>query len=113
MNHIKMVQIVNSGRILLGALELLNALAEQRLQSIFSKRDISLRMFLNGPATVASVERSFKLKIIKNYLRSTMGQDRLNRLATLSNESDIARQIDFDTIIHSFSKEKASKDTLF
>ena len=71
-------------------------------------------MFLTAPATVASAERSFsKLKLIKNYVRSTMGQDRLNYLARLSIESDIAKQIDFDNVICSFAKKKARKAILF
>nr|CAI5858450.1 unnamed protein product [Callosobruchus analis] len=36
------------------------------------------------PVSVASCERSFsKLKLIKTYLRSTMGQERLSGLAIL------------------------------
>ena len=46
-------------------------------------------------------------------LRSTMSQDRLKNLARLSIESDIAKQIDFDTVIRSFAKKKARKATLF
>ena len=38
-----------------------------------------------------------------------MSQDRLNNLARLSIESDIAKQIDFDTVIRSFAKKKARK----
>jgi hypothetical protein len=38
---------------------------------------------------VASAEISFsKLKLLKNYLRSTMSQDRLNGLATLCIEKN-------------------------
>ena len=110
MNHITMVHNANFGTKQLGALELLNALAECRLESIFPNLSVSLRMFLTAPATVASAERSFsKLKLIKNYLRSTMSQDRLNNLSRLSIESDIAKQIDFDTVIRSFAKKKARK----
>ena len=42
-----------------------------------------------------------------------MGQDRLTNLARLSIESDIAKQIDFDSVIRSFAKKKARKATLF
>jgi hypothetical protein len=42
-----------------------------------------------------------------------MGQDRLNNLARLSIESDIAKHIDFDTVIRSFANKKARKATLF
>ena len=94
----------------MGALELLNALAEHRLDSIFPNLCVSLRMFLTTPATVASAERSFsKLKLFRNYLRSTMNQNRLNNLARLSIESGIAKQIDFDTLIRSFANKKARK----
>ena len=110
MNHITMIHNANFGTKQLGALELLNALAECRLESIFPNLSVSLRMFLTAPATVVSAERSFsKLKLIKNYLRSTMSQDRLNNLTRLSIESDIAKQIDFDSVIRSFAKKKARK----
>jgi hypothetical protein len=50
--------------------------------------------------TVASAERSFsKLKLLKNYLRSSISQERLNLLATLCIEKDMLDQIDVDTII--------------
>jgi len=77
-----MVHNANFRRKQLLAFELLNALAEYKLESIFPNLSVSLRMFFTAPATVASAERSFsKLKVIKNYLRSTMDQDRLNILA--------------------------------
>ena len=108
MSHITMIHNAYLGTKQLSALELLNALAEHKLESIFPNLCVSLRMFLTAPATVASAERSFsKLKLIKNYLRSTMGQDRLNNLAMLSIESDIAKQIDFDTVVRCFANKKA------
>jgi hypothetical protein len=45
---------------------------------------IAYRILFTMPVTVASAERSLsKLKLLKNYLRSTMTQQRLNGLATL------------------------------
>ena len=42
------------------------------------------RIFLTLPITSATVERSMsKLKLIKNYLRSTMADDRLTALALI------------------------------
>ena len=90
MNHIAMVHDGYLGRRQLGAFELLNALAEYILENIFSNLRVSLRI---SPVTVASIERSFsKLRLITNYLRSTMDQDRLSNMAGLVVESDIAKK---------------------
>ena len=42
-----------------------------------------------------------------------MGQDQLTNLAGLSIESDIAKKVNFDSVICSFAKKKARKATLF
>jgi hypothetical protein len=48
------------------------------------------QMLFTIPITATSAERSFsKLKLLKNYLRSTMSQERLNRLATLCIEKKL------------------------
>lgn len=66
---------------------------------------IALRLFLVIPVTVASAERSFsKLKLIKNYLRSTMSQTRLNSLATISIEHEIVDSIDIEQLVEDFMK---------
>jgi hypothetical protein len=54
---------------------------------------IAYQILFTVPVTVASAERSFsKLKLMKNYLRSTMSQDRLNGLATLCIEKKIIKR---------------------
>jgi hypothetical protein len=54
--------------------------------------------------TVASAERSFwKLKLLKNYLRSKMSQERLNGLAILCIEKILLDEIDTDGIINDFA----------
>lgn len=69
----------------LSPLGLLNAINKLQLQSIFGEVSIALRIFCTLPVTVAGGERAFsKLKLIKNYLRSTMSQDRLCNLPMLS-----------------------------
>ena len=63
------------------------------------------------PVTVASAERSFsKLKLLKNYLRSTMSQERLNGLATLCIEKRLLDKIDIDTIIDDFASRNVRRD---
>ena len=60
--------------------------------------------------TVASAERSFsKLGLIKNYLRSTMGQGRLSALALLSIEAQRAEALDTDKLVDSFAEAKAHR----
>ena len=53
-------------------------------------------MYLTVPVTVATAERSFsKLKLIKNYLRSSMAQERLSALALSAIEIERAQNISF------------------
>ena len=60
----------------MNALAVLNYIFSNDLISIFPNITIAVRIFLTVPVTVASAERSFsKLKLIKNYLRSTMSQE--------------------------------------
>ena len=71
---------------------------------------LALRFFLRICVSVASCERSFsKLKLIKSYLRSTMSQVRLTNLAMLSIEHEVAKSIDFDSVISKFASYKARK----
>ncbi|XP_049336309.1 zinc finger MYM-type protein 1-like [Astyanax mexicanus] len=70
----------------------------------------ALKLFLTIPVTVASAERSFsKLKMIKNYLRSTMSQDRLSGLAMLSIESQRARRMDLTEIVKEFAQKNVRR----
>ena len=70
----------------------------------------ALQIFLMLPVTVASNERSFsKLKIIKNYLRSSMGQERLTNLAILSIEHEMTDSLDFEDIISDFANAKCRR----
>uniref|UniRef100_A0A8I6Y0L4 HAT C-terminal dimerisation domain-containing protein n=1 Tax=Hordeum vulgare subsp. vulgare TaxID=112509 RepID=A0A8I6Y0L4_HORVV len=65
---------------------------------------VAYRILLTVPVTVASAERSFsKLKLLKNCLRSTMLQDRLNGLAMCCIEKDVLEKIDLDTLINDFA----------
>lgn len=94
----------------LGPLELLNAIYDMELQSIYGDLCVLLRIFLSLPVTVSGGERAFsKLKLIKNYLRSTMCQERLNSLAMLSIESQLAQKLDFKDIIHDFATKKVRR----
>lgn len=108
-NHLKSIQAANFKNDL-SPLNLLNTLEKQKLKSIFPNVCIALRLFCTLPVTVAEAERSFStLARVKNFLRSTMAQDRLSSLGTLAMEPDLARQLDYNSIIDTFANKKARK----
>ena len=72
---------------------------------------IAYQILFTVPVTVASAERSFsKLKLLKNYLRSSMSQERLNGLATLCIGKDMLDHIDEDTIINDFASRNVRRN---
>jgi hypothetical protein len=91
-------------------LDFLNMIHAESIKYVYPNVEIALRIYLTLPVTVASCERSFsKLKLIKNYLRSTLGQERLTNLSILSIEQVMANNIDYEDIINDFASVKARK----
>jgi hypothetical protein len=86
----------------------LNFICKNRLMENFPNTVVTLRILLTLPITVASGERSFS-KLIKNYLRSSISQDRLVGLAMISIEYDMLTKIDCESIIKDFAETKARK----
>ena len=71
-------------------------------------------IFLSLPVTTATAERSFsKLKLIKNFLRSQMSQDRLDGLSMLSIEAEKANQIDQSKVALTIARAKVRKVHMF
>ena len=90
--------------------ELLQYLIENNLKEIYPNIYVVIRILLIVPVSIASAERSFsKLKLIKSYLRSTMGQEKLSALVVLSIEADIASKVDYELLIEEFRKVKSRK----
>jgi hypothetical protein len=76
------------------AADVLKHLCENEMTNSYSMLVLAIVLLLTLPVTVATAERSFsKLKIIKNYLRSTMAQERLNALAVISIEVEEAKAL--------------------
>ena len=68
------------------------------------------KLALTVPVSVASNERSFsRLKLVKNYLRSTMKEERLDSLMLCACSIDILDQINIDSIADSWSVLKTRK----
>lgn len=89
-------------------LHILQALHDFELIDSYPNINIALRIFLTIPVTSASCERSFsKLKLIKNYLRTTIGQQRISNLGIISIEYNTAKAINFDDLIDEFADMKA------
>lgn len=92
------------------SLDVLNYIFSANLDQIFPNSVIALRILNTLPVTVASGERSFsKLKIIKNYLRTTMTQDRLVGLSLLAIEKELVNTLEYDDMVEEFAKLKARK----
>lgn len=90
--------------------DVLDLILESNMEENFPNLYVALRILLTLPVSVASGERSFsKLKIIKSYLRSSMTQERLVGLATISIEQEIAQKIDLNGLVAAFAKQKARK----
>ena len=82
------------------------------LQSIYGDRCVLLHIFLSLLVTVAGSKRAFnKMKLIKNYLHSTVSRGSLNGLAVLSIERQLAQKLDFKDIINDFAIRKLQRLT--
>lgn len=91
--------------------QVLKFIHDQNLDDIFPNIWINVQIWLTIPVTVASGERSFsKLKLIKNYLRSTMLQERLKSLAILSIEQDMIQKVNLTEALNKFAAAKARKN---
>ena len=96
-----------------GPYELLQFLLKNHLSETVPNLIILFRIFLTIGISVASCERSFsKLKLIKNYSRSTMSTLRLSNLAILSIEHKLTNEVDFDELIDDFAAKKSRKVVL-
>ena len=53
-----------------------------------------------------------RLKLIKSYVRSTMGDDRLSGLALVAIEKQFASEVDYNEIIEKFTRMKPRRKRL-
>jgi len=90
--------------------QLLKFIHKYSLKDVYPNIELALRIFLTIPVTTATCERSFsKLKIVKNYLRSTTSQDRLTNMGIITIERELATKINFKNVIDEFATKKARK----
>ena len=92
--------------------DLLQLIHSYDLQEVYPNIQITRRIFLALPVTVETCERSFsKLKLIKNYHRSTMGQKRLRGLAVISTKREISANLDYDDVVVDTRLQCCKRDT--
>ena len=90
--------------------EILSRLSTYERYTALPNFFVAFRIFLTVPVTGELGERSFlHLKLIKNYLQSTIHKDRLNNLASLAIERDLCRKQSFDDILFDFATREARK----
>ena len=93
--------------------QMIQYIITNELEDIYPNVYISIRIMLTMPISTASAEISFsKLKMIKNYIRNNMKQDRLSGLAILSIEADLAAKIDYKSLLEDSSKAKSRRTLL-
>lgn len=91
-------------------LRLQTFLYEKDFTNIYPNIEIVLHIFTCTAVTNCSAERSFScLKRVKNYLRSTMTQQKMNSFAILNIENQITCQLSFDEIIDNFATDKSRR----
>ena len=67
---------------------------------------VAYRILFTVAVTVASAERTFSyLNLLRNYMRSTMSQEKLNGLTILCLEKKLLDKIDIDTIVTDFASK--------
>ena len=97
-----------------GPSDLLEFIMGRELATLYPEVVTALVLFLTIPVTVASAERSFsKLKLIKNYLRSTMSNDILSSFAVISIENCTARQLKKKELAKLFALSKPKRAARF
>ena len=75
---------------------------DSALRTVLPTITTLMRIFWTVPDTSCSAERSFScLRRLKNYMHSTMGQERLSSLAFLNIEKEVSTNI--DEVINEFA----------
>ena len=84
--------------------------SKQMLQQV----DRLLRIYLTVPMASATAERSFSaLRRLKNYLRTTMTQKRLNHLIVMHIHKERTDQLDLSSIAKEFASVNERRKSYF
>ncbi len=85
-------------------LTVVKAIKRFNVQSAYPNLYTLYKIIATLPIGSTKSERTFsKLKYVKNRLRSTMGQERLNALMMINVERDLTEAVSFDAVIDKFA----------
>lgn len=85
-------------------------LKNNSLQDVYPNLDIAIRISLCIPATNCAGERSFScLRRVKNYLRTSISELRLNSLSLLCIEANTTKTLSYKDIINEFANKKSRR----
>lgn len=80
------------------------------LQNIYPDVYLAIRIMMTMSVNTAFAKKLFsKLKIIKNYLRNTMKQNRLSTLGILSIDAELPSNINYKSLLELFSNAKSRR----
>lgn len=86
----------------------------KEVRNMFPKVEELTKLLLVNPASSASAERSFSsLRRLKTYLRSTIGQMRLNNVAVCHVHKHILDEIDQTEIMRQYVQFKPNRQAIF
>ena len=99
------------------ASEMYESFYQEDLLQMIPELEKILKIFAVIPATTCTAERSFSgLRRMKTYLRSTMGQEKLQSLALLNIERIYANKVlenDIDNVIDTFARRNKREQYFF
>lgn len=82
---------------------LLKVFGKNLISNLYPQLFELVKIVATLPATVASCERAHsKVKIVNNYLRASMSDERLESLVQISIERDVADKIELKTLVDTF-----------
>ena len=89
-------------------------LQEKNMRKILPAADDLLRIILTAPATSCTAERTFsQLRRIKNWLRSTLSQERLNHAIMLAVHRDRLQDLDIEKEVKEFASQSTQRVNAF
>lgn len=81
--------------------------SSNKLKTVIPLANALCRLAYTSPVSTATNERVFSiLKYVKNHLRTTMTDERLDDLMVLNSSKDILDEIDMTTMIESWATLK-------